>query len=318
MKKPLKIITGAALGAGAACAVAGEVLYEAFLNMDVNKRMRDKGLFYKEEEARFWAENQIYAEGIKWFKSVAPEDISIPSRIGRDAFANIIPADEKSSKWAIVIHGYTAGPASMSHYALKYHNQGFNVLLPHMLGHGPDKVRYCSMGYKDRLIILDWINYILGADPDAKILLHGVSMGSATTMLVTGESLPSNVVCAVADCGYSSCWDEYAGQLKEMFGLPPFPLLYAANAVSKLRGNFDFKKCAPKEAVMRSKTPTLFVHGEDDAFVPFSMMKPLYESCSAPDKQMLSVPGAFHANSAFVENELYWNTVDGFIGKYFE
>ncbi len=45
MKKPLKIITGAALGAGAACAVAGEVLYEAFLNMDVNKRMRDKGLF---------------------------------------------------------------------------------------------------------------------------------------------------------------------------------------------------------------------------------------------------------------------------------
>lgn len=318
MKKSLKAVSGVLLGTGAACVLAGEVLYEAFLNMGVNKRMRDAGLFYNEEEAKFWAESRIYAEGTKWFKSVSPETVSLPSRIGRDIFANIIPADEKSSKWAVVIHGYTAGPASMSHYALQYHRRGFNVLLPHMLGHGPDKVKYCSMGYKDRLAVLDWINYIIGTDEEAKILLHGVSMGSATTMMVTGEDLPENVVCAVADCGYSSCWDEYAGQLKEMFGLPPFPLLYAANAVSKLRGNFDFKKCSPIEAVSRSKTPTLFIHGEDDAFVPYSMMQPLYESCSAPDKQTLSVPGAFHANSAFVDNELYWSAVDGFAGKYFE
>lgn len=70
------------------------------------------------------------------------------------------------------------------------------------------------MGYYDRFIILDWIDYIVGLDPKAKILMHGVSMGSATTMLVTGEDLPSNVVAAVADCGYTNCWDEYASQMK--------------------------------------------------------------------------------------------------------
>ena len=67
-----------------------------------------------------------------------------------------------------------------------------------------------------------------------------------------------------------------------------------------------------------SKTPTFFVHGDNDTFVPYSMMKPLYEACSAPDKEMLTVPKAFHANSAFEDTELYWNKVTAFLDKYFK
>ncbi len=316
MKKTLKTVAGIAAGAGAALFAAGEVMYHCILNTDVQHFFASKGFFRNEVEDKFWAENEIYQGGIAWYNEIKPEIITVFSSLGRDMRAEFIPAENPSDKWAIVIHGYSGDPATMAHYAWKYRAMGFNVIMPHMVGHDSDSVRYCSMGYHDKTMIKDWISYIVRLNPDAKILMHGVSMGSATTMLVTGEDIPSNVVCAVADCGYTSCWDEYVYQAKQMFKMPPI-VVESANFASKRRKNFDFKKCAPIDAVKKSETPTLFIHGGDDDFVPYHMMQPLFESCAAPDKQMLTVPGAFHANSAFTDNELYWKTVIEFIGKYF-
>lgn len=316
MKKSVKAFAGIAAGAGAIALVAGEVMYHCVLNTDLQNKLMEKGFFVNEEEQRFWAENEIYQSGVAWYKELAPEVITIFSVLGRDMRADYIPAENPTDNWAIVIHGYSARTVSMSHYAWKYHKLGYNVILPHMVGHDSDSVRYSSMGYHDKTVIKDWISYIVRMNPESKILMHGVSMGSATTLLVTGEEIPSNVVCAVADCGYTSCWDEYVYQAKQMFHLPAFPLVHSANLASLRHKNFDFRMCSPIDAVKKSKTPTLFIHGEEDDFVPYHMMKPLYESCSAPDKQMLTVPGSIHANAVFVNNELYWNTVDEFIGKY--
>ena len=319
MNKIIKSVAGIAVGVGAGLFAASALAYEAVLNMKFHDVVMKTGAFNNPEEDKFWAENEIYQGGIKWYKELSPDVVTLDSRLGREAFADIIPAEKETHKWAIVIHGYSGTPAIMSHYAQKYMQAGYNVILPHMYGHDNDVVvhnkYYCSMGYYDKEFILDWIDWIVAKDSEAKIILHGVSMGSATTMLTTGESLPENVITAVADCGYTTCWDEFASQFKEMFSMPSFPLLDLANVYSKLRGNFDFKKCSPIEAVARSKTPTLFVHGEDDAFVPYRFMQPLYAACSA-DKAMLSVPGAFHANSVFVDNERYWNTVFEFIAKH--
>ena len=316
MKKPIRTLAGIAVGAGAAVLAVGEVMYHCILNTDIQHWMASKGLFRNEEEEKFWAENEIYQNSLKWYEEIKPDILTVFSSLGRDMRADFIPAENPADKWAIVIHGYSGDPATMAHYAWKYHNQGFNVILPHMVGHDSDSVRYCSMGYHDKTVIRDWISCILKQNPDAKLLMHGVSMGSATTMLVTGEDIPSNVVCAIADCGYTSCWDEYVYQAKQMFHMPSF-VVESANFASMRRKNFNFKECAPVNAVKRSKTPTLFIHGASDDFVPYRMMQPLYENCSAPDKQMLTVPDAVHANSVFVGNELYWDTVDGFVAKYF-
>lgn len=75
-----------------------------------------------------------------------------------------------------------------------------------------------------------------------------------------------------------------------MFHLPLFPFLNSANTVSKLRKNFDFRDCSPIDAVAHSKTPTFFVHGDSDTFVPYSMMKPLYELAPPPIKRCSPSP----------------------------
>ena len=192
---------------------------------------------------------------------------------------------------------------------------GFNVLAPYLRAHGKSEHKYCSMGWLERLDIVDWINYIVERHPGCKIILHGCSMGSATVMMTTGEALPSNVVCAVADCGYTSVWDEYSVQIGDTLGLPETPFLQLANLAAKIKIGFDFKEASALKQVRKSKTPTLFIHGDRDDFVPLWMNYPLYKN-AACEKERLIVSNAPHAASAIVAPELYWSTVERFIKKY--
>ena len=61
-------------------------------------------------------------------------------------------------------------------------------------------------------------------------------------MMVSGEELPDNVKCIIEDCGYTSVWDEFKLQLKEVFGLPSFPLLNAASLVCQIRADTALRK----------------------------------------------------------------------------
>ncbi len=319
MNKALKVLAKTAVGAGVAYITLGEAMYEGVLNIPLNHFIRRNGAFENADENEFWKNNELVHEADAWYDAQAAGDTVIASsRINRNTFAKVYFPEEKSDKWAIVIHGYSSSPRGMAHYAKTYVEHGFNVIMPHMIGHGSDKSSYTSMGYYDKLIILDWIDYAVSLNENAKIILHGVSMGAATTMMVTGEDLPSNVVAAVEDCGYTSAWEEYSSQVGPMFHLPAAPVVTAGNIVSRLRGNFNFKEASPIKAIVHSKTPTLFIHGDSDKFVPYWMMKPLYEACGAPDKDMLTIPGAFHTASAFFDNELYWHKVKTFIGKYID
>ncbi|MEC2597045.1 alpha/beta hydrolase, partial [Bacillus cereus] len=92
-----------------------------------------------------------------------------------------------------------------------------------------------GMGWHDRKDVLIWIQQILKKDPNAEIALFGVSMGGATVMMTSGEDLPSNVKVIIEDCGYSTVIDEFTYQLKDLFHLPKFPVMNAANTVTKLR-----------------------------------------------------------------------------------
>lgn len=315
MGKTAKTLVKIAVGAGAAYLAIGEVVYEGVLNKTFTKykndrRRVDPGIY------QYYGSPEEQVDGDAWFVAMHPEDTALVNSKGKTMHSNIFMQKEYTDKWAIVVHGYTSCPRGMADQAFHFYKEGFNVLMPVMISFANDEEKYCTMGYRDKDYVKEWADYIVSLDPDSRIVILGVSMGSATTMLVTGESdLTPNVKCAVADCGYTTCWEEFCSQTKAMFRLPSFPFVNAANTVSKLRGNFDFKKCAPIEAVARSKTPTLFIHGENDTFVPYWMLDKVFDACTA-EKEKLSVPDAMHAESCDIHPELYYPTVDKFIAKY--
>ena len=71
----------------------------------------------------------------------------------------------------------------MMSYGEKYYEMGYNVLLPNNRAHGNSEGNYIGMGWLDKDDIACWVNWINKQDPNAKIILHGVSMGAATTMM---------------------------------------------------------------------------------------------------------------------------------------
>ena len=223
---------------------------------------------------------------------------------------------QSGHKFAILFHGYTGHRSDMAAYAKKFYDMGYSVLTPDALAHGDSDGRYMGMGWLDIPDTLGWIDYIIGSDPEAEIVLHGVSMGGAQVMMAAGEPLPENVKCIVEDCGYSSVWDEFRLQLKNVFHMPAFPLLHVTSAVSKLRAGYSFGEASAVEQLKKATVPMLFIHGEEDTFVPFEMLDKVYEACASAEKEKLAVPMASHGASVNTAPDLYWDTVTGFVEKF--
>ena len=225
--------------------------------------------------------------------------------------------ENKTDKWAIVVHGYTSEGKLLSSKAKHLYNMGYNVLVPDLRSHGTSEGNYIGMGWHDRLDIIDWINYIVKNNPNSEIALHGTSMGSATVLMVSGEKLPSNVKAIVADCGYTSVYDEFSYQLKQLFNLPAFPIMNFSDVVTHIRAGYCLNDASAINQVKKSTTPILYIHGDKDDFVPYYMMDELYNATNS-EKEKLTIEGGEHANSDLVNPKLYWSTVNSFLEKYIE
>lgn len=225
--------------------------------------------------------------------------------------------ENKTDKWAIVVHGYTSEGKLLSSKAKHLYNMGYNVLVPDLRSHGTSEGNYIGMGWHDRLDIIDWINYIVKNNPKSEIALHGTSMGSATVLMVSGEKLPSNVKAIVADCGYTSVYDEFSYQLKQLFNLPAFPIMNFSDVVTHIRARYCLNDASAINQVKKSTTPILYIHGDKDDFVPYYMMDELYNATNS-EKEKLTIEGGEHANSDLVNPKLYWSTVNSFLEKYIE
>ena len=202
----------------------------------------------------------------------------------------------------------------MAGFVNKFHSLGYNVLAVDARAHGDSEGTKIGMGWPDRLDIIEWIKLILSWDANAQIILHGVSMGAATVLMASGESLPKNVKAVIADCSYTSEWDEFRLEAKNLH-IPWFPVLNVTSVFSKLRDGYDFKQASALEQIKKSRIPTLFIHGTEDELVPYCMLDELYTAANC-EKECLTVKGAGHALSSSVAPELYWNTVESFIAKY--
>ncbi|MBE6715901.1 MAG: alpha/beta hydrolase [Ruminococcaceae bacterium] len=322
-KTLLKATAGTAVGTGVLVGAVSALAYELILNIKfaskIGEMFSPKPIPMSEEDYEAakndLPDTSVFQEKVSaWHSCHTAEDIYITGKDGKKRHAKFFD-NGHPEKWAIIFHGYTSGPEGMYHYAYTYAEMGFNCILPSMIGHSKDVNKYCSMGYHDRYMGIDWIKYILLLNPDADIVLHGESMGAATTMMITGEKLPSNVKAAVSDCGFTSVYNEYIHVARHQMSPAMVPLIPVVSKYSELRGNFNFKKCAPVQAVKYSETPTLFVHGEADDFVPFYMLQEVYDACAA-EKEIFTVRGAEHAESSTVNPKLYWTNVYNFLKKH--
>lgn len=252
-------------------------------------------------------------ESMKWLlEEAAVEERFCVSTDGLKLFARQIRSDAPAENWIICAHGFSANGKQLADKAKHLHEMGYHLLLPDLRGHGQSEGNYIGMGWHDRLDILKWLEILIKEHPEAQVALYGVSMGATTMLLCSGEELPTNVRAVVADCGYSTAWREFTSQGKKVTQLPAVPVLCAMDLVTQLRAGYSIREVNAVKAVARSKTPTLFIHGDADKFVPFEMQDELYRA-AACEKEKLIVHGAGHVMSATVDPEAYWTAVGAFL-----
>lgn len=296
----------------------GNYFYNFALSANDEKEFLEGNPHLEESEAVMAEVAEAAEEADNQFKMEYPPDshsIVSDDELALKLHGDVYVHDEPTSKWAIVTHGYTGNAASMTRYVRNFYEQGYNVLAPDLRGHGNSEGDYIGMGWHDRLDMMKWIDEIIEVDSDAEIVLFGVSMGAATVMMTSGEELPSNVKVVIEDCGYSSVSGVFIYQLKDLFGLPEFPVMQAANTMSNLRAGYDLYEASAVDQIRQSKLPTLFIHGDEDTFVPYEMLDEVYNAAST-EKEKLVIEGAGHGEAEKVNPELYWNTIWGFLEKY--
>ena len=307
----------------AALAFAGNFLFNFALNPNASFTMNDllqggdvegigDGPVIELTPARE-AWHKYSAEAYDWFASEG-QSAALQRPDGSVLRASRFP--QEGHKYAILFHGYTGAAWQMASYGKVYYDMGWSILTPDALAHGSSDGDYIGMGWLERPDVIGWIDSIISEDPEAEIVLHGVSMGGATVMMAAGEELPDNVKCIVEDCGYSSVWDEFRLQLKNVFHLPAFPLLNAASLACRIRAGYGFKEASAVKQLQKAAVPILFIHGDADAFVPFSMLDVVYEACTSAEKEKLVIHDAAHGAAADTDPALYWDTVTAFVGKY--
>lgn len=253
----------------------------------------------------------------EWWRKQAYSEWSLVSNDGFKLHAYYLVADQPTNKTAILAHGYSGKSEQMRELAKMYRDSlGFNVLMPDARGHGRSEGNYIGFGWSERQDYVKWIDRVIEqTGSQAQIVLHGISMGAATVTMTSGEDLPPNVKVIVEDCGYTSVKDQLSYQLKRMYHLPSFPLIQSTSLLTKLRAGYFFGEASALEQVKKSKTPTLFIHGDTDLFVPTQMVYELYEN-SPTHKKLFIVPGAGHGMARQTNPEAYDQEVAKFIGNY--
>ena len=258
----------------------------------------------------------LYKEKM-WYQNVKKEDWTIKSDDGLKLKAYYILAQHQTNKTIVMAHGfmnskeYEGGPAGM------FHELGYNVLIPDDRAHGKSEGKIIGYGWLDRKDYLNWIKTVLAKKgTNQQIGMYGVSMGGATTMMLSGEKdVPKQVKAYIEDCGYTSVDDEVTYQAKQLYNLPKYPLVPTVSLISKIKAGYSYPEASAVKQLKNNKTPMLFIHGQKDTFVPTKMVDQLYDATNGP-KEKLIVNNAAHAKSQETNYPQYKDKVQRFLTKY--
>ena len=94
---------------------------------------------------------------------------------------------------------------------------------------------------------------------------------------------------------------------------PVFPTYALVRLGGMLFGGFDIEEYSAVQAMEKCDIPVLFIHGDDDRFVPCDMGRENHSHCRAEGKKLLIVPNAGHGMSYMSDKRAYLGTVSEFL-----
>lgn len=213
----------------------------------------------------------------------------------------------------LLVHGYRGwGERDLSGGIDRCRRLNHNALVIDHRGSNTSDGTVITFGILESRDCAQWVDFILKEiDPQAKIILTGISMGASTVMIMASRPLPPNVVGVLADCGFTSAEEIIKKVLCDM-KLPPKPLYPIVRLGARIFGNFDLDETSSIESMKSCRLPIIFFHGDCDGYVPHYMSVKNYEACASEQKKLVSIAGAEHGLCFPVDEETYLKEMQAF------
>jgi uncharacterized protein len=289
-----------------------------FYNLAIKRNVKDFLVGNKDLEVSAKALD-VFLEGDwrLWYRNQNFEKWELKSFDGLELQGYFLEAKKPTNKTVLLVHGYLGDGQDMGLYGQYYYEHlGYNIFTVDLRGHGESEGDYIGFGWHDRLDIVDWVDMLVEKQgSNSEIVLHGVSMGAATVLMVSGEELPNNVKAIVADSPYTNVYDLFEYQLDRMYHLPAFPVLPSTSLITNMQAEYSLTEASALDQVKKTDIPILFVHGNDDTFVPKAMSEELYENTKS-EADIITFYGANHGESFVIHRDKYVAKLKVFLEKY--
>ncbi len=260
------------------------------------------------EEARAWQADHY---DLSWYDALEKTDYTVTAGDGYVLHAQRLACPSPAGKLVIISHGYTDNRYGALKYARIYLDLGFDVIVYDLRGHGENEPTFCTYSLRESGDLNAIIADSRARWPQARVLgLHGESLGAATSVAVLKYAPP--VDFAVADCGFSEIESVLAGGLKRMH--VPAWMTRVASLCAKLRYGCSYDDMRPIDSLKNSDVPILFIHGENDDFIPPSHSQAMHAAAGGCSECRL-IPGAGHAASVLTAPDAYRTYVEAFLKK---
>ena len=253
--------------------------------------------------------------GADWYENQPKSELFITSRDGLHLVADLIEAEDPVGL-VVAAHGFRSWPAREFTLVAKHlYEQGYTVLYPYMRAHRKSEGKYITFGVKERYDIAAWAKLLSEKYPDLPLFLYGQSMGGASVIMASGLDLPNNTRGVIADSAFFSPKDVIGTALVQSYKIPTFPMLNVMDFWARIIAGYSLTATTCQEALDKTDLPFLFIHGTEDDLVPYEMGMQNYKHCHT-EKEMLTVEGAAHCASYYVDPVRYLSYLDGFLKKY--
>ncbi|MCA1566346.1 MAG: MFS transporter [Acidobacteria bacterium] len=213
----------------------------------------------------------------------------------------------------VLTHGLFRSRYEMLERGLALWREGYGVLLYDLRRHGASPAEFSTIGYDERRDVAAAFQFARAREPGNRVVLLGVSMGAAATLLAASEIQDEKLLGVVAESSFLSFADTARHHVR-LIGLPTFPFATLLIKFTSWRLNFAAEDYDLLRATAKISRPVLFIGGTKDVRMPnASVLEPLYAAAQGAGKRKFIVEGAAHGRAYDESPENYIKAVNEFV-----
>jgi predicted MFS family arabinose efflux permease/pimeloyl-ACP methyl ester carboxylesterase len=242
------------------------------------------------------------------------EDVSFTSSDGIKLSGWYLPA-RGHQLTVVMTHGLFRSRYETLDRGVRLWQQGYGVLLYDLRRHGKSTGEFSSIGYFERRDVEAALKFVEGREPQNRIVLFGVSMGAAATLLAAAESQgDARLAGVVSESSFLSFADTARHHIKTFTPIPTFPFAALLIKFTAWRLGFSPANFDVLAAVRQIRQPILFIGSGNDRRMPNeTVLEPLYAAAQNPLKLKLVVAGATHGRAFDAAPDEYMDALAEFL-----